>query len=220
MPDRPSNWNNAISDDGPTDEQTVRRLYDEFASEYNRTVVDWGYDAPEQAAQYLGQYVARTAPVLDAGCGTGLTGQALNAAGFTHITGTDLSADSIAIAKGTPFYRAVLALNLSEPLPFQDQQFAGAVSIGVFTYIDDLEPVLSELIRVTSPGGIIVFTQRQDLYVERDQHALFSALRAEHGIEQIESTEPRPYLPGNPSFAEKIGIHYFVWRVSESVAKE
>jgi predicted TPR repeat methyltransferase len=212
MPDTRDSWTDSIAQDAPTDEHTVRKLYDEFAAHYNDTLDQWHYSAPDVAADYLSLHVPRSRAVLDAGCGTGLTGASLAAAGYTRITGSDLSPASVAIARESHHYQHVHVLNLGAPLPFDTAQFGGAMCIGVFSYIPDLEPVLRELLRVVMPGGVLVFTQRDDLYKKRGNAELFDRMHKAGGFEPLVATSAKPYLPGNPNFAEHIGVRYFVWQ--------
>ena len=76
--------------------------YDEWASDYDRELASWGYDAPEQAAGLLKGHLPgfEKAAILDCGCGTGLTGAALRAAGARgELTGLDASKSSLETAK-------------------------------------------------------------------------------------------------------------------------
>ncbi len=190
----------------------MRKLYDEFAAQYDETLDDWNYSAPDVVASYLSQHVRFDRPVLDAGCGPGLTGAALAKAGFSHITGSDLSPVSAEKARASNHYEHVHVLNLSETLPFSTGSFGGAICVGVFSYIPDLEPVLVELLRVVEPDGVLVFTQRDDLYQERDNASLFDQLHLSQDFDRLVETDAKPYLPGNPNFSDHIGVRYFVWR--------
>ena len=106
MSQKKDTWNNSITENAPSKSQDVRTLYDGFSSQYNTAVGSWGYNAPELAADYLLRGVPLDASILDAGCGTGLTGAALARRGFSHITGSDLSPGSIEIAKETEHYNS------------------------------------------------------------------------------------------------------------------
>lgn len=75
----------ALSDAVSSDD--VKRYYDDWAAQYNQDLSAWGYQAPVIGAGLLSSGVAVDASVLDVGCGTGLTGLALHAAGFSDITG-------------------------------------------------------------------------------------------------------------------------------------
>ena len=212
MPTKYNPWTGSISVDAPNDEPSIRKLYDAFAEEYDATLDQWDYRAPDVVARYLCHTVALEKTILDAGCGTGLTGAALARCGYARIVGSDLSPASIAKAQLTGHYQDLHVLNLSEPLPFDTNSFGGVICVGVFSYILDIKPVLEELLRVIEPGGTLAFTQREDLYKQRKNAALFDELHGEGNFDRLIETDVQPYLPGNPNFAEHLGVHYFVWR--------
>ena len=107
----------------------------------------------------------------------------------------------------SPVYAGLAVVDLTAPLPFADRRFAAVGSAGVFTYIADVGATLRELIRVTSTGGVIVFSQRTDLWKSRDTEATLDQL-GESGICEVFSTEPQPYLPGHPEYGDTIGVIY------------
>ena len=65
--------------DSSIDSATVEHAYDMFAEtgSYDETFDEWGYVGPETAAAILKNYVPRQSRILDAACGSGLTGTAL-----------------------------------------------------------------------------------------------------------------------------------------------
>ncbi len=192
--------------------EDVRHLYDDWADDYDQSLLEWGYEAPSVAAAYIRDLAPPDAFVLDAGCGTGLSGEALNRAGFDNIVGVDFSADSLALAEKRGVYCKTLTFDLTQmPLPFGAEGFGAIVCVGVMSYLPNVEAVCREFCRVTRPGGIIVLTQRSDLFDSRNTQQAFDTLTGEGLWEQIEVTDARPYLPGNPEF-NGIGVHYGVFR--------
>lgn len=204
-----------MSDDGwllsgPTAPDEVRRRYDDWASDYDATLAGWGYEAPAVAARLL---LDRLDPsrLLDAGCGTGLVGAALHAAGHRgHVTGGDLSAASLAVARSRGVYTELLPLDLHAPLPFGDGDFDGATCVGVLTYVPDTEAIWRELARVVRPGGLVVCTQRADVWEERSCDRVLGALERDGTWTARLLTPPMPYMPGNPDFGTAIGVRYLV----------
>jgi predicted TPR repeat methyltransferase len=192
--------------------EELRKFYDTWSDDYDQTLRGWGYDAPQVAAARLCNLTEAGAPVLDAGCGTGLSGAALRHAGFTRITGIDFSPRSAAAAQRTRAYEQVEIMDLTRlPTSLPTGHFAGLVCIGVMSYLPDIAATCREFCRVTAPGGAIVLTQRSDLYDERGTQAAFDALAARGLWSQLVVTEPQPYLPGNPEF-DGIGVHFCVFR--------
>ena len=163
----------------------------------------------------MAQYVAKDGRILDAGCGTGMTGKALQQVGFSHIVGIDLSLKSLAEAEQSGAYEQVLAHNLQErPFPFPNNHFAGLECIGVLTYIQDVQALFTEYCRLVQPEGVIIFSQRQDLYESRDYAGIIKQLESDGLWQTIYHSEPMPYLP-HPDSGLTTPVLYFVYRVQE-----
>lgn len=201
---------------GSVESAEVRAYYDDLAESYDRQLDDWRYRAPDEAAAMLKACVAPDASIFDAGCGTGLMGAALRAAGFTGpIDGGDLSPKSIALAKARCVYRSLSVMNFQEqPLPAAEKAYDAAVCIGVLTYIPDAGKLMRDFCRLAKPGGAVLFTHREDLFRSRDYEAMLTGLEREGLWSRLAVTEPRPYLPCNPDFAEEIGVIFGLFRVS------
>lgn len=196
---------------GSADVDDVSRYYDEWAQRYDRDLVDWAYVAPDVASSYLVTHGSKTGSVLDAGCGTGLVGQSLRRAGFTgSLTGIDVSAESLRRAEQTSAYDVTSAADLQRSLDFDDDTFDGLICVGVMTYVPDVGGCWREFCRIVRAGGVVVITQREDLWGERRCAQVIDELAAEGRWRPIEVTEARPYLPGNDDYAERIGVHYVV----------
>ncbi len=196
-----------------TDAAEVMRHYDEFAPAYDEVLLSrWGYRAPATAAELLARHIAPGSRVLDAGCGTGLTGSALRRVGFDTVHGADISAPSLQIAAGKGVYRSLVRADLLKPLPFPSGTFDAAICVGVLSYIAGDE-LFRELSRVTRKGGALLLTHRTDLIATRLFGDLLSRNEAE-GLWSLrfESSE-LPYLPGHPDYADKIQVRYFVLSV-------
>jgi 2-polyprenyl-3-methyl-5-hydroxy-6-metoxy-1,4-benzoquinol methylase len=99
-----------------------------------------------------------TGRILDAGCGTGLTGNALKNMGYKDITGIDISRKSILLAQKAGAYSQLKQLDLqTQPFPFNQGEFDAVNCIGVLTNIKDPRPLFKEFCRIVRPSGYIVF---------------------------------------------------------------
>ena len=67
--------------------EDVATYYDNWSRDYDETLADWRYDAPEQVASMLKTELSPKSVVLDAGCRTGLSGRALRSTGFEIVDG-------------------------------------------------------------------------------------------------------------------------------------
>lgn len=186
----------------------ISSIYDTWAAgQYDDDVEGWGYDAPERVASIIAEFLRTGATtgagVLDAGCGTGRVGTALHSLDITGVIGGDFSEASLATARRRGVYDSVSFLDLNEPLPFDADRFAAVASVGVFSYLADSEATIRELLRVVAPGGGVVFTQRTDLWAERDFDRIVADL-GESGACSAVVHDPIPYLPGHPEFGREI----------------
>jgi predicted TPR repeat methyltransferase len=190
--------------------EEVADLYDSWASggDYDRDVESWGYEAPEHIAdQTLAALAVVPGEVLDAGCGTGRLGAALSERGVHDIVGGDFTPVSIEAARARCVYTGVEHLDLNGPLGYADGRFAVTASAGVFTYVTNTEATIRELLRIVQRGGSVLFTQRTDLWAERGCDTIIERLIGD-GACTANVSEPMPYLPGHPDFADTIGIRY------------
>jgi predicted TPR repeat methyltransferase len=192
----------------------VAKYYDDWASDYDGTLSDWRYEAPEQVASILRAKLSPKMAILDVGCGTGLSGKALLAAGFITIDGVDVSRRSLEIASKTDAYRTVRAIDLQElPLPIPDDHYDGIACVGVLTYLTDGISTFREFSRVVRPGGFVAVTQRSDLFAEREFPSVLEGLLNEGVIAQVSVSKPRPYLPDNEEFGDQVLVHYIGFTV-------
>jgi predicted TPR repeat methyltransferase len=189
--------------------EDVAEYYDNWASDYDGTLSDWRYEAPVQVASMLRAKLSPKLAILDAGCGTGLSGKALLAAGFITIDGIDVSRRSLEIAGMTDAYRTLREIDLQRlPLPIPDGLYDGLTCVGVLSYLTDSISTLREFSRVVRPGGFVAITQRSDLFAEREFPSVLEGLSNEGVIAQVRTSEPRPYLPNNEEFSDQILVHY------------
>jgi predicted TPR repeat methyltransferase len=185
------------------DSNDIIARYAEFAPVYNQSVNQWGYEVPELVVQSLRQYVLSTAvPILDAGCGTGLVGDALVQSGYTQIVGMDISHEMLAIAKETECYQKLKQHDLTEiPYPFTDNSFAVVTCIGVFSQIKNPFPVLFEFCRLVQPGGYFFVTLREELHARYDYESALKQLETDGFARYQMKTKPMNLLPKHMDYA-------------------
>lgn len=94
-------------------------------------------------------------PVLDLGCGDGLFASVLF--GERLDTGIDPDPDELREAARTGAYRELIRC-FGEQIPKPDGSFQTVFSNSVLEHIPDLLPVLKEVFRILSPGGVFYFT--------------------------------------------------------------
>lgn len=193
-----------------TNTPEIMQLYDAFAPTYDDTLMrKWGYEAPAMAAERLARHVSLGSVVLDAGCGTGLTGDELRRVGFETVHGVDISLPSLSFAARKGVYSSVVRADLLKPLPFPNDAFDAALCVGVLSYISGAE-LFRELCRVTRHGGVIVLSHRTDLIEARSFGDLLRKLEDDGLWAPLFQSAPLPYLPGHADFGDEIRVRYFV----------
>ena len=138
--------------------------YAAWAASYDSETASLGYLLPFLIAAWVTRYVpAGEGPLLDAGCGTGLTGPQLRALGYHDLVGLDLSDDMLKVAAGRQAYGELKKAMLGGPLPWPDRHFRAFFSTGVFTNGHAPASGLHELVRITKSGGHAIFTVRDQV---------------------------------------------------------
>ena len=151
-----------------TSKDKVLKYYDDWTknAQFNQDMIDWDYTAPVNTVQLLDKYIHnKNIKILDAGCGSGLTGIELKKRGFTNIYGVDFSQSMLNLIPNN-IYQTVELIDLNEPLKYNDNNFDVIVCVGTFTYGHVKAHALNEFIRVTNKNGYICFTINEGIYTE------------------------------------------------------
>ena len=205
-------WGDSYS----TKSDVVENKYDTFAGagEYDQTFTEWNYVGPETAAAILKNYVPINSRVMDASCGSGLTGTALKNLGFQRIEGMDISTNQLKLAEETGAYSKLHKVDMQVvPLPFEDGQFDAVNFIGALTYFETTD-ILKELCRIVKTGGTVAFSQRDDIMRDKNYEEKLAELETLGLWNRTFATEPMPYLPNHPEYGDKIKVQYFVYEVT------
>ena len=134
----------------------TRQLYDDWSASYEAEVARNGYVTPGRCAEALAQFTDDLAsPILDFGCGTGLSGLALKLAGFEIIDGVDLSADMLSQAQDKNAYRSLKQIEAGDA---PDTGYSAIAAIGVIgagaAPIDTFDTLMTAL----EPGAKFVLS--------------------------------------------------------------
>jgi predicted TPR repeat methyltransferase len=187
---------------GAKSNDELRAIYDEWAAAYDSDLQAFGYSYPPAIAGLVARYVReRDAPILDAGAGTGIVGEVLAILGYTKLTGIDLSDGMLAIARAKGVYAELRNQTLGRRLDFAEHAFAAVVSAGVLTTGHAPPSCLDELIRVTRPGGHLIFTLSTPVYEEGGFRPKLEALSGQGLWRAVETTPTWCSLPRAPSHA-------------------
>jgi predicted TPR repeat methyltransferase len=196
-------------DQGTSDPGEVADRYDQWAKSYDDDLASWTYQAPTVVTETVLSRHPGAGSVLDVGCGTGLVGQALRARGFAgQLRGLDISQASLDVARQTGAYDAVEQADLQQQLPLDDDSVDALVCVGVMTYLPEVDAVWREFARVVRSGGLVVTTQREDLWDSRGCQALVDQLQRDGVWTQVEVVGPAPYLPEGYGGTAAVDCYY------------
>ncbi len=191
------------------DNRELAERYDQWSQEYESDIVnDFEYLAPQKAAEAFARYVARDAHILDAGAGTGLVGVILAEMGYGRMVAMDLSEGMLEEARKKQVYEAFHRMVMGETLDYETASFDAVISVGVLTVGHAPASSLDELVRVTRPGGHIVFSLRPDLYETggfREKQDELAAQRKWQLVERGEEFQPMP--KGEPEVWHQVWVY-------------
>ena len=138
--------------------------------------------------------------------GQALVGLLLAESGFDNLEGLDLSPGMLDEAWKKGCYQVLHRQQLGGTLHFASGTFDAVLVVGVFVRAHAPSTSLHELVRITKPGGFVVFTLRPEFRVDSDFHTTMEQLTAANRWRLAESTDP---FDGR--YKEFPGINLQVW---------
>jgi predicted TPR repeat methyltransferase len=139
----------------------VRDLFDHYAPRFDADLTGrLGYRTPAMLAEMLRQAgiaADGSREVLDLGCGTGLSGEALLPFA-RRLEGVDLSPRMLAAARARGIYHALHEADLLDVLPRHPGAWGLVAAADVLNYLGDLSPVLPAMAAALAPGGLAAFS--------------------------------------------------------------
>jgi predicted TPR repeat methyltransferase len=178
---------------GAKSPEEVRRLYADWAASYDDEIAEAGYATPARVAAALRAAGAEpTRPVLDFGCGTGISGAALRAAGFEVCDGVDLTPEMLALAEAKGLYRRLTVIGPDEAPP---AGYATIAAIGVVGPGAAPLAVLDRLVAALPEGGLLGFSFNDHALSEPAYAGALPALERAGRVRVI-SEERGDHLPG------------------------
>lgn len=192
--------------DFPSTPKATQEYYDQYwgpGKKYDQDMLDWNYTTPKEGAELLAEFVEdRSAPILDAGCGTGLVGTALKELGYTNIIGADFSQSML---DGCPkdTYKDLKFCDLNDDLPFDARSFSAVISIGTFTFGHLELDTLDRFCAVAKQGAPVIGTcnvlQWKEIPIQKKLFDLDSS-----GVWDLRKLQKSNYLPG-------IDLEAWIW---------
>ena len=180
----------------------IRTLYDEWAGSYDAELAQVAYAAPDRVARALAAHATDpAAPLLDVGCGTGVSGAALQAAGFSCLDGVDFSPEMLARAAVKGVYRQLLQADLAGPWPFAPGSHANITAVGAIIPHHLPAAVLARAAEALPPGGCLAFSFSDHAHADPDYSRALAVLLDGGTVEPV-FREWGPHLPEEGTRAE------------------
>jgi predicted TPR repeat methyltransferase len=196
------------------DLQTRALRYDEWAETYDADMRDIGYMNSSVAVALVARHVPVSgARLLDAGVGTGALGELLRAVGFADLVGIDMSDGMLARARERSVYRELRKRTLGEPLDFAAASFTVVVAMGVLAFGGAPPEALDELVRVTRPGGHLIFNVAPSPWEDAGFKDKANALESSGRWAHVETAGPYRPMPQSVVRADFV-TRAFVYRRS------
>jgi len=173
--------------------------YRSWAESYDREVGDEnGYAQPARTVEMLSRFESLSGlKVLDAGCGSGLSGLALAAGGVTQLDGCDFSPDMLAKAHLKTVYNHLFEADLNEPLRgVEDATYDAVTAVGVFSFGHVAPAACNEFARILQPGGFLIIALNEQYWDKGDLSEQLDHMVAD-GVLVEKAKEFGEHLPGH-----------------------
>lgn len=176
------------------DPEAVRDVYDDWAAAYDTTLTEARYATPARVAAAAARHLPKDARILDFACGTGLSGAALSAAGFTQIDGYDVSPGMLEVAKTTGLYQSLIHGDPGTALPFAAGAYDAVTACGAVSPGAAPASSLDALIAALAPGAHLLVSLNDHALADADYASRIPAACADGRVAEVEA-EHGPHLP-------------------------
>ncbi len=176
--------------------EKTRAFYQDWAKTYDEEMRVNGYSSPPRTAKAMAACVQDVnAPLLDLGCGTGISGEALRDAGFTTLDGTDLTEEMLLAAETKDIYRKLTKGDLNQPIPAAPGEYANITAIGVFSPGHAPPEIIRVVVDLLPAKGCFGFSLNDHALEEPGYEALINDLVRDGTIE-VAFKDYGEHMPG------------------------
>ena len=183
----------------------VKKYYDDWSENYDKTLKKWNYKAPKKVISYLKKFdEIKPKKILDIACGTGLFAEEiLKIYPKISIDGIDISKKILNHAKSKKIYNNLKCCNFDKNF-FTQYKYDLISCIGAMTYSKDPGKLIMKQVNRLKKSGFFIFTHRVDLWKKQNFLQILYDLSKYWEIFFI--SRPNLYLPNNNDFKNNIKI--------------
>jgi SAM-dependent methyltransferase len=193
--------------------EELSERYDQWAQDYDCDMINvFGSVGAQRTVEVFIKYVPVDVKILDVGAGTGIVGELLHQHGYRNFDGLDISLKMMEVARRKNVYRSLYQEVLGQPLSLTTDTYQAIIAKGVFAPGHAPSSAFNELIRITAPGGIIVFTLRSDYYETSDFGETQKDLEASGHWNLLEKTDSFAMWP---KATEKLFYNVWIYEVTK-----
>ena len=178
----------------PRPVEETMKVYADWADSYDNDVTSKGYRTPDRIAQALSTHLTGDGPILDFGCGTGISGMAMKMAGIGPLHGTDISQEMLDLAEEKSIYDR---LWLGEPgaVPAKPGEYRAIVAAGVVSLGAAPPETLDSLISALAAAALLALSFN-DPTLEDGSYDKHLEGVVDAGLVKIVFREHGPHLEG------------------------
>ncbi|MEL6504573.1 MAG: class I SAM-dependent methyltransferase [Pseudomonadota bacterium] len=177
--------------------QATLEHYRHWAATYDKEVgEEKAYAQPARATEMLARYVLdKEAAILDAGCGSGLSGIALRKAGYRNLTGCDFSPEMLAVAREKQVYKTLFQADLNAGFSDTATIYDAITCVGVFSFGHVDPDACDHLLGVLATGGWLIIALNDPFWQKGSLERKLQELQAADAI-TLHAKEYGEHLPG------------------------
>lgn len=188
--------------------------YDDWAASYEADMGD--HAGPPEVVETLARFAGPDARILDAGCGTGIAGPLMAARGYRNLEGLDISPGMLRVAQGKNCYTALYEAALGGALDLPSMAYDTVLAVGVFVMAHAPASSFDELLRITRPGGYLIFTLRPEFYMNTGFKDKMQELTETGQWTHVETSEA---FPGRYQHFPEVNLQVWVFQRTVALPK-
>ncbi len=181
-----------------TKDQTLAH-YRSWAETYDKEVGEENkYAQPRRVAEMLSRFLSnKSAHILDAGCGSGLSGVALTTAGYKNLDGCDFSPEMLEKSREKACYKSLHTVDLNKgQQSVSDNHYDAVTCVGVFSFGHVLPDACDDIVRILKPGGYLIIALNAPFWEKGDLSDKLTSMEVSGKIRLL-AKELGEHLPGH-----------------------